>query len=80
MLNDLSSHAFVIIIVSMAMGFALVCVIISSLQSVLRTRQIEQTKRELAAYVAEGSITPEDAMRLAATPYSKKHLAKTTKV
>lgn len=29
-----------------------------------RTRQREQTRREIAAYVAEGSITPSDGERL----------------
>jgi hypothetical protein len=27
-------------------------------------RQLEQSRRELAAYVAEGSMTPDDAVRL----------------
>ena len=34
------------------------------LSVILRTRQREQTTRELAAYVAEGSITAEDAERI----------------
>lgn len=29
-----------------------------------KTRQIQQTKREIAAYVAEGSISPDDAVRM----------------
>lgn len=29
-----------------------------------RTRQREQTKREIAAYIAEGSMTPEQGERL----------------
>lgn len=29
-----------------------------------KTRQRERTKREIAAYVAEGSITPQDAERI----------------
>lgn len=62
---------FVVIIVAISLAFALICVIIGAIKDVARTRQIEQTKRELAAYVAEGSMTPEDAMRLAATPYRK---------
>ncbi len=33
-------------------------------KSVLARRQVEQSRRELAAYVAEGSMTPDDAERL----------------
>ncbi|RMH24166.1 MAG: hypothetical protein D6692_13850 [Planctomycetota bacterium] len=32
--------------------------------SMYKTRQREQTKREIAAYVAEGSMTPEQGERL----------------
>ena len=31
------------------------------ISGVRKTRQREQTKREIAAYIAEGSISPEDA-------------------
>lgn len=34
------------------------------IKSVLVRRQIEQSRREIAAYVAEGSMTPDDAERL----------------
>ncbi|MBX3322187.1 MAG: hypothetical protein KF757_04275 [Phycisphaeraceae bacterium] len=33
-------------------------------KSVLARRQVEQSRREIAAYVAEGSMTPDDAERL----------------
>jgi 3-hydroxyacyl-CoA dehydrogenase len=33
-------------------------------QSIMARRQIEESRREIAAYVAEGSMTPEDAERL----------------
>ncbi|HRP63516.1 MAG TPA: hypothetical protein PK400_09510 [Phycisphaerales bacterium] len=42
----------------------LVWIIAKHVADVLKTRQVQQTKREVAAYVAEGSITPEDAVRL----------------
>jgi polyhydroxyalkanoate synthesis regulator phasin len=32
--------------------------------STVKTRERERTRRELAAYVAEGTITPEDAQRM----------------
>ncbi|MGP1308903.1 MAG: hypothetical protein ACTS27_01745 [Phycisphaerales bacterium] len=40
------------------------CVAVSALRSVAVNRAREQTKREVAAYMAEGSITSEDAERL----------------
>jgi len=44
-------------------GFVIVIVAISfgALASIAKNRQREQTKREIAAYVAEGSISPQDA-------------------
>lgn len=44
-------------------GIAIVC---STLSSIMQTRAKEQSRREIAAYVAEGSMTPEDAQRLMA--------------
>ena len=35
--------------------------------SVMNKREEEQTKREIAAYVAEGSITPDDAQQIIAS-------------
>ncbi len=37
---------------------------IYSIRCVRETREVEQTKRELAAFVAEGSITPDDAVKM----------------
>lgn len=41
---------------------------IGSVRKVLETRYREQTRREVAAYVAEGTIKPEDAARLLEAP------------
>ena len=41
--------------------------IAATVRSILATKHREETKRELAAYVAEGSITPEDAARILQT-------------
>lgn len=43
---------------------AVVAIVFGTLRRVLATRQREMTKRELAAYVAEGSMTPQDAERI----------------
>jgi hypothetical protein len=42
----------------------LVGILTSFVRNVYRTRAVEQTKREIAAYVAEGSMSPEDGERL----------------
>lgn len=43
---------------------AVIAIVFDAMQKVLVTRQREMTKREVAAYVAEGSMTPEDAERI----------------
>jgi hypothetical protein len=43
---------------------ALVSIVTCAIRGVVRTRAVEQTKRELAAYVADGTMKPEDAERI----------------
>jgi len=43
---------------------AVVAIISRALRKASQTRQIEQTRREVAAYVAEGSMDPDEAERL----------------
>ena len=43
---------------------AIIVIVLNAIRSMVRERQREQTCRELAAYVAEGSISPVDAERL----------------
>lgn len=45
---------------------ALVWIIAGTLSTVLKTKHREQTRREIAAYVAEGTISPSDAAQLLA--------------
>lgn len=47
-----------------AMTVALVAVVGNLAHKIMRSRAREQTKREIAAYVAEGSMTPEEGERL----------------
>ena len=51
-------------IVGMAMAVGIVAIVMGAVKCVLRTREKERTKREVAAYVAEGTIAPEDAQRI----------------
>ncbi len=39
-------------------------IVFGSIKSTVKSKEREQTKRELAAYVAEGSMKPEDAERI----------------
>lgn len=61
-----------IIIPLAGMIFALLVIAIGAVKGLLETRAKEQTKREVAAYMAEGSITSEDAERILREPRGKK--------
>jgi len=55
----------VVAIVFGVMGvIAIVGILFGTLTGVANTKEREKTKRELAAYVAEGSMTPADAERI----------------
>jgi hypothetical protein len=46
------------------MLIAIIAIITSTIRSVAATRAREQTKRELAAYVAEGTLDPDKAVAM----------------
>ncbi len=49
----------------MMIGFIVfVSVIASTVKNIVKTNARERTRREIAAYIAEGSITPEQGERL----------------
>ena len=50
--------------IALGCSVGLVAIVGGTLTSVMRTRAREQTKRELAAYVAEGTIAPENAVAM----------------
>lgn len=50
----------------MSATIAVVWLVVSMVRAVVRTTTRERTKREIAAYVAEGSITPDQAERIIA--------------
>ena len=54
--------AFVAIVLGCMPG--MVAIVSGAIAAVVRTRAREQTRRELAAYVAEGSIDPDKAIAL----------------
>jgi hypothetical protein len=45
-------------------GFLALVVVLEERRKVAQTREREQSRREIAAYVAEGSISAQDAARL----------------
>ena len=47
-----------------AFTVAIFGIVSGTVKHTVRTRQREESRREIAAYVAEGSITPEDAQKL----------------
>ena len=58
--DDLKS----VLAIAGAFSVALVAIVGGITRRVLATRAKEATKRELAAYIAEGSMRPEDAERI----------------
>jgi hypothetical protein len=61
---DLGGPEVAIGAMAMAGIIGVLSIVIGATQSMHKTKQREQTKRELAAYVAEGSMTPDEAERL----------------
>lgn len=59
-------HDDVIPVLAMAIGglIAIIAIVFGFVKNMANTDAREKTKREIAAYVAEGSIKPEDAVRL----------------
>lgn len=56
--------AVAIVAVSGGMGIALIAVVGSAIRKTKQARYREESRREIAAYVAEGSISPEDGAKL----------------
>ncbi len=63
-LAEIQGEVITIIAISGGILIAIVSIILSNFRSLLTARSIEQSRRELAAYVAEGSISPDEAERL----------------
>lgn len=51
---------------------AIIAIVAGSIAKVYRTRAREQSRREIAAYIAEGSMTPEQGERILNAGRSKK--------
>ena len=62
-MNLLDEHMYVVVISVICLAM-LSNSLIRALTSILTTHSKEQSRREIAAYVAEGSISPEQGERL----------------
>lgn len=72
-----SDEAIAIPLGTMAFVFLIVVVVTigRTITKTASTKQREQSRREIAAYVAEGSISPDDAVRMLAAGKTKGELA-----
>ena len=62
-MNLLDGHMYVVVISVICLAM-LSNSLIRALTSILTTQSKERSRREIAAYVAEGSLTPEQGERL----------------
>jgi hypothetical protein len=62
----LIDHGLIIPVVAIAFGctIAIVGIVFGSVKAMVVAKERENTKRELAAYVAEGSMEPEKAVAI----------------
>lgn len=61
---DISGEEIALIAILGGILITIIGMITCAARSIARTKEREQSKREIAAYVAEGSISPQDAERL----------------
>ncbi len=61
--NLLDDHMYVVVILVISLA-CLANTLIRSLTSIMTTHAKERSRREIAAYVAEGSLSPEQGERL----------------
>ncbi len=64
--TSLMERGDLIPIISIALGctVGMVAIVAGSINGIVKSRVKEQTRRELAAYVAEGTIAPDDAVAI----------------
>ncbi|MEM9559543.1 MAG: hypothetical protein AAF995_04495 [Planctomycetota bacterium] len=63
-----------VLIVGMGCMVGMTAIVFGIMAGISERKQLEESRRELAAYVAEGSMTPDDAERLleAGSPGARK--------
>lgn len=63
LMNLLDDHMYVVVVVVICLAI-LANSLIRAMTSILTTHSKERSRREIAAYVAEGSLSPEQGERL----------------
>ncbi len=64
MLGAMQADAVAFMAVMMTFATAMVWTIVHYVASMVKSANVEKSRREIAAYVAEGTITPDEAVRL----------------
>lgn len=67
MLARIGEEEVAIVAVVGALTVAALAIVFGVVRSIMVSRHREESRREIAAYVAEGSISPDDAVKLLAT-------------
>jgi hypothetical protein len=63
-LSQIDGELIPLVAITGGLAVAIVAVVGKAIGGMHRTRQREQSRREIAAYIAEGSMTPEDGRAL----------------
>lgn len=64
MLADIEGEMIPIIAIGGGLLVAVVAIIFGSLTKIARSRDVERSRREISAYIAEGTISPEEGERM----------------
>ena len=62
--TDIDGSIIAVIAVCGGMGIAVISIIANAIKSVCWRKEAEQSRREIAAYIAEGSMSPDEGERL----------------
>lgn len=54
----------VVLVIAMGLGVAVIGIIAGTIKHVTTVKAREESRREIAAYIAEGSMSPEEGERL----------------
>ncbi len=63
-LASVDGSIIAVIAVTGGLGIAVISIIAGSIRALYGQRELEQSRREIAAYIAEGSMTPDEGERL----------------
>jgi hypothetical protein len=63
-IGNIDGNLIPIVAIVGGLSIALVAIVFGAIKSIMQAKAHEESRREIAAYVAEGSISPEDGARL----------------